>query len=58
MKMKNLMLNKKEVKDTVFNLEWTCPLCKKENIEYHFQDWKYKKRFWCRECRKVIYKED
>jgi len=50
------MLNAKRVKAVVYNLEFNCPHCGKKNQIYHFEDWCYKKRFRCSECRKVVYK--
>lgn len=39
-------------------LYWTCPECKEKNMEYYFTDWKWKKRFWCKNCHKVAYKPE
>ena len=51
--MKSYIKVFKEIPDKVYNLEWECPICKEKNLVYYFQDWKYKKKFWCSECYKV-----
>ena len=54
---KKYMLNQKRISNIVYNLEWFCPYCNKQNLEYHFMDWRWKNRFWCRECHKVVYRK-
>ena len=53
---KPLMVSPRKVLAEVYDLEFTCPYCKAKNLIYHFQDWCYKKRFWCQKCHKVVYK--
>ena len=55
---KKYMLNQKRMPDIVYNLEWTCPYCNERNLEFHFTDWRWKNRFWCRKCHKVVYREN
>lgn len=56
--MKKYMVKPKRVLAKVYDLEFLCPHCGKINSIYHFMDWNYKSRFWCQECKKVVYKPE
>ena len=54
--MKSFMLYEREIPTTEYNLQWVCPHCNSKQIVYYFQNWKYKSRFWCGMCKKVVYR--